>query len=75
MVGTRRRQKILRLRIRETALLMWETGGRQRGRALERWLAAKQELLAGSDVQEGMLGRATDGDVRPASTDDRPGNE
>lgn len=42
-------------RIRELAYLLWESSGRQYGRALEYWLAAEREVLRSVEQAESRL--------------------
>lgn len=57
-------------RIRELAYLLWESSGRQYGRALEYWLAAEREVLRTVErAGERLLGLETapdrEGEAQP----------
>ena len=66
-----RRSEEMQLRIRETAYLMWEAGGRRHGGSLEYWLAAERELLTYFDgeraiaVADALRANKTPGVQRP----------
>ena len=54
-------------RIREIAYLMWDSAGRQRGMAMEYWLAAEQEVL--STFQAAAHRLLPDLDAKPKSAE------